>query len=59
MYTERLDKSEYNELSKKWGNKRKNNFLGNREALDYKIESALSNIDNIIQGHNLQGNSEF
>jgi hypothetical protein len=56
MYTER--QSEYNE-GNKWGKKRKNNFLGNREALDYKIESALSNIDNIIQDHHLQGGKDL
>ena len=35
-----------------WGVKKpKNNFLGNREAMDFQINSTLGKIDNLLEDH--------
>jgi hypothetical protein len=45
--------SEYDEnRTGKWGVKKKENFLGNREALDYQVDSMMNNIDTILQDQN-------
>lgn len=49
MNTEKNERTEYNEVQNKWGKKRNSNFLGNREALDYKIDSTLEKIDGILE----------
>lgn len=52
MPVSRNNYSRESQVENQWGRKRgKNNFLGNREAADFQIESIANNIDNILSNH--------